>query len=262
MSILDLQLDLFGIFKKEAPQQPKVSADFSENTLVAFKYSAHLKKSIRCSKQGLFGKPELVLPEYMRSEDFAPSREIAAEWAELSMHRRTAKNKERSKELIDRFWQSVEQVLADKGEKSLSMRGRLPPIAPKGKVHDLNEVFAAVNSTYFNDSLTCRITWSNRTGGLSFHTVRKDPFTGEDFHLISISKGYDQENCPLYAVAGVVYHECLHIAIPPEVVNGRRVVHGRLFRQHERRYIYYDEWIKWHKEVLPLNIRRMRRKKG
>jgi hypothetical protein len=91
--------------------------------------------------------------------------------------------------------------------------------------------------------------------------MRKDPLTGEDFHLISISKGYDAKNCPFYAVAGVVYHECLHVVIPVEERNGRRVVHGRQFRQREKRYIYFDEWIKWHKEVLPRNIRAMRRGK-
>lgn len=261
MNLFGLQLDLFGATKQEeAPRKPLVSADFSESSLVTFKYSSHLKKSVRCSRSAFFGKPELTLPEFMRDNSFARSREIIAEWAEHVMHRKTAKNKAVCKELLDRFWQSVEQTLADKGEKSLSMRGRLPPIVTKGDVHDLNEVFAAVNSTYFNDSLTARITWSNRVGGLSFHTVRKDPFTGDDFHLISISRGYDKENCPLYAIAGVVYHECLHIMIPPEEHNGRRVVHGKLFRQHERRYIYYDEWIKWHKEVLPLNIRKMRKK--
>ena len=125
----------------------------------------------------------------------------------------------------------------------------------------LNQVLAAVNETYFNGELTCRITWSNRVGGLSFHSMRKDPLTGEDFHLISISKGYDAKNCPFYAVAGVVYHECLHVVIPIEERGGRRIVHGRQFRQREKRYIYYDEWIKWHKEVLPKNIRAMRRGK-
>ena len=125
----------------------------------------------------------------------------------------------------------------------------------------MSQVLAAVNETYFNGELTCRITWSNRVGGLSFHSMRKDPLTGEDFHLISISKGYDAKNCPFYAVAGVVYHECLHVVIPVEERNGRRVVHGRQFRQREKRYIYFDEWIKWHKEVLPRNIRAMRRGK-
>ena len=132
---------------------------------------------------------------------------------------------------------------------------------PKGKYHDLNDILAAVNETYFGGSLNCRITWSNRVGGLSFHSMRKDPITGEDFHLISISKGYDAANCPKFAVAGVVYHECLHVVIPVEERNGRRVVHGRVFRQRERRYIFFDEWMKWHKEVLPKNVRAMRRHK-
>ena len=79
---------------------------------------------------------------------------------------------------------------------------------------------------------------------------------------IVVSRGYDAANCPLYAIAGVVYHECLHIVIPVEERQGRRVVHGREFRQREKRYIYYDEWIKWHKEVLPRNIRAMRHHKA
>ena len=193
--------------------------------------------------------------------EFAAARELAAEWAEHAIRRKTAKNKATIKDLVNRFWTLVDQVLADRGESTVSSKGRLPPIRPQGKYHNLNDVLAAINSTYFEDKLTCRITWSNRVGGLSFHSVRKDPVTGEEFHLISISKGYDAANCPEYAVAGVVYHECLHIAIPVEIRNGRRVVHGRNFRVRERQYIYYDEWIRWHNQVLPKNIWAMRRGK-
>ena len=202
-----------------------------------------------------------MLPGYMKAPEFATAREIAAEWAEHAVRRKTKKNRETVKELVARFWQVVDQVFVDRGDAPLETRGRIPPIKPKGKYHDLNDILAAVNETYFDGSLTCRITWSNRVGGLSFHSMRKDPVTGEDFHLISISKGYDAANCPKYAVAGVVYHECLHIVIPVEEKNGRRIVHGRIFRQRERRYIFFDEWIKWHKEVLPKNIRAMRRHK-
>ncbi len=253
----DVQIDLF----RGMPHKVQtVSTVFLKNSLITFRYNAHLKKSIRYSQGGIFGKPEIILPKYMEREEFEASRELAAAWAECAVKRKTVKNKAQIKDLIERFWQSVEQTLSDLGEKSLSMRGRLPPIAPKGKVHDLEQILAAVNETYFNGELECRITWSNRIGGLSFHTMRHDPVTGEKFHLISISGGYDMDNCPLYAVAGVVYHECLHIAIPPEVRNGRRVVHGKLFKQREKRYMYYDEWMKWHKEILPLNIRKLRRR--
>ena len=103
------------------------------------------------------------------------------------------------------------------------------------------------------------ITWSNRKGGLSYHRKLQDPATGENFHLISISRGYDFPNCPPYAVAGVVYHECLHIVNPPIVKNGRRIVHGKDFKTAERRYREYEKWTKWHAEVLPKNVRAMNR---
>jgi hypothetical protein len=233
----------------------------SANGLVHFKYNPRMKRSIRCKANFLFGHPEVLLPEYMAAPEFAAARELAAEWAEHAVKRKTKKNKEIVKDLVARFWTVVDQVLVDKGRAPLESGGRLPPIRPKGKYFNLDDVLEAINHTYFEDSLQCRITWSNRVGGLSYHSVRKDPLTGEEFHLISISKGYDAANCPLYAVAGVVYHECLHVVIPVEEKNGRRVVHGRVFRHRERQYIYYDEWIKWHKEVLPRNIRAMHRHK-
>ena len=257
------QLDLFGAVESRPvePAANRVSPESSRNGMVTFKYNPRMKKSIRCVGGFLFGHPEVLLPSYMKAPEFVQAREIAAEWAEHAIRRKTQKNKAIVKDLVNRFWTVVDQILADIGEKPLESRGRIPPIRPRGVYHDLNQVLAAVNETYFNGELTCRITWSNRVGGLSFHSMRKDPLTGEEFHLISISKGYDAKNCPFYAVAGVVYHECLHVVIPVEERNGRRIVHGRLFRQREKRYIYYDEWNRWHKEVLPKNIRAMRRGK-
>jgi hypothetical protein len=258
MSETFVQLELFPSI--ESPKKT-ISSEISANSLVLIRYSARLKRRIRCSANGIFGRPELVLPEYMKSDDFVASRELAAAWAECALRRKTAKNKERIKDILNRFWQSVDQVLAERGEKTLYVSGRLPPILPKGEFHDLSQVFAAVNETYFAGKLQCKITWSNRLGGQSFHSLRTDPFTGESFHLISISRGYDFKNCPFYAIAGVVYHECLHIAIPPRMVTKRRVVHGRVFRQHEKLYLYYDEWKKWHEEVLPLNVQSLLKKK-
>ncbi|MCF0216904.1 MAG: hypothetical protein HUK21_10580 [Fibrobacteraceae bacterium] len=259
----EVQLDLFGIVPKVEvkPAIQAASPDCTQNGLVRFKYNPLMRKSIRCKSGGLFGFPEVVLPAYMKDPEFAVAREMAAEWAEYALKRKTQKNKERIKELVGRFWTLVDQILADKGLKTTDSRGRLPPIRPKGDYHDLRDVLAAINDTYFEGALNCRITWSNKVGGLSFHSLRKDPVSEEEFHLISISRGYDAANCPLYAVAGVVYHECLHIAIPVQLVNGRRVMHGREFRRQEKRYIYYDEWIKWHKEVLPKNVRAMRKGK-
>ncbi len=244
-------------------------------------YKARLKKSIRCRKipsaggwkglavnlfsamGGASGNSpflyELYLPAYMDSPEFSPVRLLAKEWAVLSFKRKTAGVRAKLSNLISRIWRLSEQILVDSGREPVKRDCRFPPIRPVGKFHDLNKVFDAVNQMYFQGELRARITWSNRVGGLSFHTKRTDPLTGEVLDLISISRGYDFANCPFYAVAGVVYHECLHIVIPPEMRNGRRIVHGKNFRQRERRYIYYDQWIKWHREVLPKNVRALRR---
>ncbi len=255
MGFLEYQIDLFS-FKKSIKKR-SISPDFSMDTLVAFRYHPRLKKSIRCNYKGIFGKPELALPLYMKEEAFMPARELAAEWALLIQKRKTKQNKEKIKEILDRFWTLVNQILIDQGNKCLTSKTRHLPIQPKGEHYDLEEVLAAVNETYFNSELQCKITWSNRIGGQSFHSIRKDPLSEKPFHLISISKGYDTKNCPFYAIAGVVYHECLHIKIPPKIVNGRRVVHGRDFKRLEKKYIFYEEWMDWHRKVLPLNLRKI-----
>lgn len=256
-----LQTDLFGTASPRSRFDHSAGNLLSSDGTVVFLYADRLKKSLRARKKIFENSYELTLPAYMKTPEFFPVRELAAEWARISFKRKTAGNKARLRELLSRIWKATDQLLADAGLPLATRNMRFPPICPVGKFHDLTHVFAAVNATYFGGELKARITWSNRIGGLSFHTVRKDPLTGEMVNLISISRGYDFENCPFFAVAGVVYHECLHIAIPPESVNGRRIVHGKVFRNRERRYIYYEQWIKWHREVLPKNIRTLRFRK-
>ena len=129
MNLFGIQMDLFGA---AAPKQekPKIPNTVSENGLVHFKYNPLMKKSIRCKGGVLFGHPEVILPEYMKGEEFAQARELAAEWAEHAVRRKTAKNKAIIKDLVGRFWTLVDQIRADKGETALASTGRLPPIRP------------------------------------------------------------------------------------------------------------------------------------
>lgn len=257
-----LQTDLFGVAEPEKRPEHHAGNFLSSDGSVVFLYADRLKKSFRARKKIFGNSYELELPAYMKAREFFAVRELAAEWARTTFKRKTAKVKARLLELRSRIWSATDQILVDMGREPVTGGTRFPPIRPVGRFHDLESVFAAVNDTYFGGELKARITWSGRIGGQSFHTVRKDPLSGETVNLISISRGYDFENCPFFAVAGVVYHECLHIAVPPEKVNGRRIVHGRVFRKRERRYIYYEQWIKWHREVLPKNIRTLRLQRG
>lgn len=279
-----IQTELFADFFKKKLPLPNESPDKKNSgEPVTIHYSKRLKKSIRFQKLGgkfqhkmlenaphflkkLFDYEQpsvsykLTLPEYMSAPEFSPVRELAKECAALSFKRKTPGIKARLKECHSRIWQLTDQILLDLGKNPIRTYPKLPPIQPVGNYYNLNDIFEALNATYFNGELKARITWSNRIGGLSFHTKRTDPLTGDEIDLISISRGYDFKNCPFYAVAGVVYHECLHIAIPPVVVKGKRIVHGKNFKQRERRYIYYEQWIKWHREILPQNIWTLRKR--
>jgi hypothetical protein len=136
---------------------------------------------------------------------------------------------------------------------------RLERLRPRGDHHDLEAILRAVNARYFDGALEARITWSARLGGLSTHTIAHDG-EGNPYHLLTISRGYDDPEVTPEILGGVVYHECLHIAIPPRREGGRRVVHGPDFRRREREYAHYEIWRKWHREGLPKALRRLRRR--
>jgi hypothetical protein len=137
-------------------------------------------------------------------------------------------------------------------------RRRMANLQPKGGFHDLDEAFRAVNARYFEGRLQARLTWSARLGGLSTHSISQDG-DGAAYHLISISRGYDTAGVTAEILGGVVYHECLHIAIPPRREGGRRVVHGPDFRKREREYDHYEAWRRWHRDGLPKALRLLKR---
>ena len=201
----------------------------------------------------------------------APDEVLAAlsEWARLVM---TSRGKVRSAAARPAR-QGLEKVLhawidghaaQDPRTRTLSRaraERRLDRLETKGKHHDLQAIFDAINAEYFAGALEARITWSKRWGGLSTQSHAKDA-EGNKYPLITISRGYDSALATAEMVGGVVYHECLHIAVPPREVTetsanrGRRVVHGREFRRREKEYRHYEAWRLWHAKVLPGIIRR------
>lgn len=189
-------------------------------------------------------------------------------WARLAMQRKSpARTKERrALEKALHAW--LEAAHAADSHTLKLKRGRaarkLERLNPKGRHHDLEAILAAVVAEYFVDEpevARARITWSARWGGLSTQSTAHDEH-GRPYPLISISRGYDHASATPAIVGGVVFHECLHIVVPPQEVTetssnrGRRVVHGREFRRREKLYRHYDAWHAWHAQKLPGIIRR------
>lgn len=187
------------------------------------------------------------------------------EWALLASRRgrRDTRERRRRSELEAAIREALRAPgTSPAGHRRAARDGRrLARLNPKGTVHDLEASFAAINARYFSGALQARITWSARVGGLSTHTVARDP-EGRPYHLLTISRGYDDPEVTPEILGGVVYHECLHIAIPPRNASGRRVVHGPDFRAREREYAHYEVWRKWHRDGLPRALRRLRRRQG
>ncbi len=188
-------------------------------------------------------------------------------WARLAMRRKSPARvaERRALEKLLHGWIEAHQAQDAKARKLREARDarRLERLQPKGRYHDLDAVLARVLSEYFAAEPgmgEIRITWSRRWGGLSTQTMARDA-EGKPYPLISISRAYDHSSATPEIVGGVVYHECLHVAVPPEEKDGRRVVHGREFRRREKLYRHYAEWRRWHAEKLPRIVVKMRNEK-
>jgi hypothetical protein len=187
---------------------------------------------------------------------------VLSSWARLVLLRKSPGRTAERRALEKTLHAWIEARHQDDAHTLKLKRGRaarrLARLDPKGRHHDLEAVLRAVTTEYFGDApevAKARITWSARWGGLSTQTTAYDA-EGKPYPLLCISRGYDHSTATADIVGGVVYHECLHIAVPPELKNGRRVVHGREFRRREKEYRFYDVWRAWHAQKLPGIVRR------
>ena len=123
----------------------------------------------------------------------------------------------------------------------------------RGRVHDLAEIFRAINARQFGGRIDARIGWSRRAPGGRRRSIKMGVYF-HDQRVIRIHPALDDERVPRYFVEMVVFHEMLHQVFPPAVAeSGRRTVHGREFREAERRFPAYErarEWERAHLHVL------------
>lgn len=119
----------------------------------------------------------------------------------------------------------------------------------KGVKFDLSDVFNKINGDFFNGELVCSLRWGREKSRTSYHTIRSDE-NGNPFHLITIAGLYNRKSTPNFAIEAVMYHEMLHIAIPPISASDiKRNVHHRQFREMEKRFPHYEEWKIWQKTL-------------
>ncbi|RLC76812.1 MAG: hypothetical protein DRI61_12635 [Chloroflexi bacterium] len=124
----------------------------------------------------------------------------------------------------------------------------------KGVCFDLQELFDEINQHYFKGQIESYIRWGTSTSKTSYQFYFTDS-KNQKHSLITIAGAYDHPSVPEFAVKGVVFHEMLHIAIPPYKKNGRNVMHGPEFKRAEKVYPYLQKWQRWERVEMYKIIR-------
>jgi hypothetical protein len=126
------------------------------------------------------------------------------------------------------------------------------PLPSRGAVHDLAEIYAAVNAQQFAEKVEARIGWGRSPPARRRRSIKMGVYL-HDRRLIRIHPALDDARVPRYFVELVVFHEMLHQVVPPtEGADGRRAVHGRAFREAEARFPGYQAARAWEKANLGL----------
>jgi hypothetical protein len=124
-------------------------------------------------------------------------------------------------------------------------------LQPRGRAHDLQAIFDRVNVEQFGGRVDARIGWGPVRAGRRRRTVKTGVYV-QDARIIRIHPTLDRPEVPEFYVAAVVFHEMLHQVVPALELGGRRVVHGREFRERERAYPDHARAKAWEDANLSL----------
>jgi hypothetical protein len=240
------------------------AASFSEIISMTPKYQTLTVKISRRLRSSWYVKyyadgarRTLVAPAVFES---APEQVKTAlcDWALLPRRcRRDSCNANRRKELEHLIWSYFHQTGA------LKRRGVDPEkdaFTTQGVLYNLEEVRDYVNKKYLDNAVHTYVRWGGRATKTSYQMFRKDA-KGNRYSIVTIAGAYDHPDIPRFAVEAIMYHEMLHVAIPPRKVNGRTMIHGPEFRKAERALPFYTQWREWEKRHMGRIISSLKRQK-
>lgn len=174
-------------------------------------------------------------------------REVLEGLAEVIVARATGAAKPRS--VGAPFWEYVgTEALRERMMDNYLARQRSFTPDPEGLAWDLHEVFDVVNEASFEGGLSRpMLGWTLRpiTYRWGWYSSMVTPHG-----LIVINRLLDDTRVPDLVIEGTMYHEMLHMLLDPEVVNGRRVVHTRRFRDMEQRFDGHEDLRSEYRRIL------------
>lgn len=210
------------------------------------KKNNRLKKSWRIEKAGThytLSLPETLInaPQEIKEEIlFWTQTMVSAKLEKRKLKAEARKNNLQRERLIFEYMIKEGEIARFKTYKNHEQKFR----DASGVCFDLEELFDKINKEWFNSSLKSYLRWGKYGSRTSYHSLFHDE-KGNTHDLITIAGLYNHPAVPQYAVESVLYHEMLHIALPPIESELRRNVHHREFREAEKQFIHYTKWQKW-----------------
>ena len=147
------------------------------------------------------------------------------------------------------FWDHVAtDDLRERMQVNYLARQRTFVPDPRGRAWNLRQVFDTVNGSSFGGALPRpMLGWTRRP--LSYRWGWFSSMV-RPHGLIVINVLLDDPEVPAFVLEGTMHHEMLHMLLDPEVVNGRRVVHTRRFREMERTFPGFEDLRPEYRRVL------------
>lgn len=149
-------------------------------------------------------------------------------------------------------------------QSAVEKSGGLPPprqhrLDPRGQVYNLADLFAEQNETHFKGELAAPIGWGRWSPRESRARIRLGSCGGQP-PRIRVHPVLDHGEVPLPFVRFIVFHEMLHLAMPPRPGSGsRRLIHPKAFRAVERAHPDYEFASAWERENVTRLLQRARR---
>ncbi len=114
--------------------------------------------------------------------------------------------------------------------------------------HDIGEYARYLNETYLGGRSTARIVWGRRSppSRRSIRFACYDPAR----NMVIMNRKLDNAAIPAYFVEYILFHELLHEVLGiGERKDGRRDIHGSLFKLMESTFPDYEKAIRFEKEL-------------
>ena len=192
------------------------------------------------------GKVFVRIAEICRAMPPAPQRALAYILVAKLLRKKVLP---RAREIYSDFIKRPE--IRDRATENKRRHGRKVISSAQGAFYDLDEIFDALNQTYFKNALPKPVlSWSARK------TYRILGHHDSAHETVIVSQSLDDRKVPKFVVEYVVFHEMLHIFHPTVHHNGRRYNHTPAFRSNERKFRYFEEAESW----IERNVKNLKRK--